>query len=34
MGFRGSQEFRRFFAHIKPHLGDIKEMRHTARLTG
>ncbi len=27
-GFRGSAAFREFFGHIKPYLGDIKEMRH------
>ena len=32
-GFRGSQEFREFFAHIKPYLNDIEEMRHYERLT-
>lgn len=26
--FRGSAEFREFFAHIKPYLDDIDEMRH------
>ncbi len=30
--FRGSAEFRDFFAHIKPYLGDIAEMRHYTRL--
>ncbi len=32
--FRGSAEFRAFFAHIKPYLKDIKEMRHYTRLVG
>ena len=27
-GFRGSKEFRTFFAHVKPYLDDIDEMRH------
>lgn len=27
-GFRGSDEFKAFFAHIKPFVGDIEEMRH------
>ena len=27
-GFRGSPEFRRFFAAIRPYVGDIAEMRH------
>ena len=27
-GFRGSTEFKEFFAHIKPYLEDIEEMRH------
>lgn len=26
--FRGSEEFKEFFSHIKPYLGDIDEMRH------
>lgn len=30
--FRGSDEFRAFFAHIKPYLKDIAEMRHYVRL--
>ncbi|MDX8353819.1 putative quinol monooxygenase [Cognatiyoonia sp. IB215182] len=30
--FRGSAEFREFFGHIKPYLGDIKEMRHYTQL--
>jgi quinol monooxygenase YgiN len=30
--FRGSPEFRAFFAHIKPYLEDINEMRHYERL--
>ncbi|MEO0938083.1 MAG: antibiotic biosynthesis monooxygenase family protein [Pseudomonadota bacterium] len=30
--FRGSAEFRAFFAHIKPFVGDIAEMRHYTRL--
>lgn len=31
-GFRNSPEFGKFFAHIKPYLGDIQEMRHYNRL--
>ena len=27
-GFRGSEEFRKFFAHIKKYVDDIDEMRH------
>lgn len=27
-GFRGSPEFRRFLASIRPYVGDIVEMRH------
>jgi len=27
-GFRGSDEFRAFFPHIRPYLNDIDEMRH------
>jgi heme-degrading monooxygenase HmoA len=27
-GFRGSQNFKDFFVHIKPYLADIVEMRH------
>jgi quinol monooxygenase YgiN len=27
-GFRRSPEFRRFFQHIQPYVGDIQEMRH------
>lgn len=27
-GFRGSDEFKAFFPHIKPYLDDIDEMRH------
>ncbi|MFQ6547014.1 putative quinol monooxygenase [Aestuariibius sp. 2305UL40-4] len=30
--FRGSAEFRAFFAHVKPYVGDILEMRHYERL--
>ena len=30
--FRGSPEFRAFFAHIKPYVGNILEMRHYERL--
>ena len=30
--FRGSDPFKAFFAHIKPYLGDIKEMRHYSQL--
>ncbi|MEM9009966.1 MAG: antibiotic biosynthesis monooxygenase family protein [Pseudomonadota bacterium] len=30
--FRGSAEFRAFFAHIKPYVGAITEMRHYTRL--
>jgi quinol monooxygenase YgiN len=30
--FRGSDEFRRFFAPIRPYLGDIREMRHYEQL--
>lgn len=30
--FRGSAQFRGFFAHIKPFVGDIEEMRHYAVL--
>ena len=26
--FRGSDEFQAFFAHVKPYVGDIVEMRH------
>ncbi|WP_353471593.1 antibiotic biosynthesis monooxygenase [Salipiger sp. H15] len=26
--FRGSEEFREFFGHIRPYLGMIEEMRH------
>ena len=29
-GFRGSAEFRRVFAAIRPYVGDIVEMRHYA----
>jgi len=32
-GFRRSPEFRRFFQHIQPYVGDIQEMRHY-ELTG
>ena len=32
-GFRRSPEFRRFFRHIQPYVGDIQEMRHY-ELTG
>lgn len=31
-GFRGSDEFRRFFALVKPFYDDIEEMRHYERL--
>ncbi|WP_298292504.1 antibiotic biosynthesis monooxygenase family protein [uncultured Litoreibacter sp.] len=31
-GFRGSAPFKAFFAHIKPYLKDIQEMRHYERL--
>lgn len=27
-GFRRSPEFRTFFRHIQPYVGDIQEMRH------
>jgi quinol monooxygenase YgiN len=27
-GFRTSPEFQSFFAHLKPYVRDIKEMRH------
>jgi len=27
-GFRGSQEFKEFFTHIKKYIDDIDEMRH------
>ena len=27
-GFRGSAEFRTFFAHVRPYVDDIDEMRH------
>lgn len=30
--FRGSQEFRRFFKHIKMYIDDIEEMRHYQQL--
>ena len=30
--FRASPEFRAFFAHIRPYLGMIDEMRHYERL--
>ena len=30
--FRGSAEFREFFAHIKPYVGNIVEMRHYTRI--
>ena len=26
--FRGSPAFRAFFAHVRPFVGDIREMRH------
>ncbi|HEU4653926.1 MAG TPA: antibiotic biosynthesis monooxygenase family protein [Steroidobacteraceae bacterium] len=29
-GFRGSQEFRTFFGHIKPYVSNILEMEHYA----
>ncbi len=32
--FRGSDDFKKFFAHIKPYLDDIGEMRHYERLVG
>jgi quinol monooxygenase YgiN len=32
-GFRRSEQFREFFAHIKPYIGDILEMEHY-ELTG
>lgn len=31
-GFRGSPEFREFFALVKPFYDDIREMRHYERL--
>lgn len=31
-GFRGSAEFREFFALVKPFYDDIQEMRHYERL--
>lgn len=31
-GFRKSAEFREFFAHIRPYVRDIAEMRHYKRL--
>lgn len=31
-GFRGSPEFRAFFAHVKPYVGDIEEMRYYKRM--
>ena len=33
-GFRRSPEFQRFLAAIRPHVGDIAEMRHYAALAG
>lgn len=30
--FRGSPEFRAFFTHIKPYVGNIVEMRHYTRI--
>lgn len=30
-GFRSSDPFKAFFAHIKPYLDDISEMRHYER---
>lgn len=30
-GFRPSDPFKAFFAHIQPYLSDIKEMRHYER---
>ncbi len=30
--FRGSREFKQFFAHIRPYVDDISEMRHYTRL--
>ena len=33
-GFRGSPEFRAFFAHVRPYVNDIAEMRHYERLVG
>jgi quinol monooxygenase YgiN len=32
-GFRGSSEFRSFFASIQPYVKDIEEMRHYQVLT-
>ena len=32
--FRKSEEFRAFFAHIRPYLKDISEMRHYERVIG
>ena len=32
-GFRSSPEFKAFFAHIRPYLKDIVEMRHYERLS-
>lgn len=31
-GFRKSQEFKLFFAFIKPYIGDIEEMSHYTKL--
>ena len=31
-GFRGSEEFRTFFGHVRPYVDDIDEMRHYAVL--
>jgi len=30
--FRGSEDFNKFFPHIKPYLDDIDEMRHYERV--
>jgi quinol monooxygenase YgiN len=27
-GFRRSEQFRRFFTHVRPYVGDIEEMNH------
>jgi len=31
-GFRGSEDFKAFFGHIKPYLKNIREMRHYSPL--
>jgi quinol monooxygenase YgiN len=35
-GFRSSAEFKSFFAHVRPYVNDIEEMRHyqLSRVTG